>query len=270
MSSEPRIEFNRDSIDLYLKEVAKAYRKIVGTDFPAEIVLIGGASILINYGFRGMTTDVDALFHASSGMKDAINQVGDKFGLPYGWLNSDFTMTHSYTPKLFEYSVYYRTYANVLTVRTIAAEYLIAMKLCSGRQYKNDLSDILGILAEHEKRGSPITMAQIQAAVQNLYGTWEFLPESSRQFIQRTMDSPHPGILYHQIAAAEKETKESLIRFEQKYPGVTNEANVNDIIKLLQERKSTLPNEQLSPARQDITENIRKKKTPRSKNEPEL
>ena len=270
MSSEHRIEFNRDSIDLYLKEVAKAYRKIVGKDFPAEIVLIGGASILVNYGFRGMTTDVDALIHASSGMKEAINQVGDKFDLPNGWLNSDFTKTHSYTPKLFEYAVYYRTYANVLTVRTIAAEYLIAMKLCSGRQYKNDLSDVLGILAEHEKRGAPITMAQIQAAVQNLYGSWDFLPESSRQFIQRAMDNPHPEALYNQVAAAEKETKESLIAFEHKYPGAANEANVNDIIKSLQERKLILPNEQLNPSQQETTENVRKKKTPHGKNELEL
>ena len=238
MSSEQRIEFNKDNIDLYLKEVAKAYRKLVGKDFPAEIVLIGGASILVNYGFRGMTTDVDALIHASSSMKDAINQVGDKFDLPNGWLNSDFTKTHSYSPKLYQYAVYYRTYANVLTVRTIAAEYLIAMKLCSGRQYKNDLSDVLGVLAEHEKRGTPITMEQIQAAVQNLYGAWDYLPESSRQFIERTMINPHLEALYNQIRAAEKETKESLIDFEQKYPGEMNEANVNDIIKLLQERKN--------------------------------
>ena len=238
MSSEQRIEFTKDNIDLYLKEVAKAYRKMVGKDFPAEIILIGGASILINYGFRGMTTDVDALIHASSSMKDAINQVGDKFDLPNGWLNSDFTKTHSYSPKLYQYAVYYRTYANVLTVRTIAAEYLIAMKLCSGRQYKNDLSDVLGVLAEHEKRGTPITMEQIQAAVQNLYGAWDYLPESSRQFIERTMINPHLEALYNQITADEKETKESLIDFEQKYPGEMNEANVNDIIKLLQERKN--------------------------------
>lgn len=237
MPSEQRIEFTKDNIDLYLKEVAKAYKKTAGKDFPAEIVLIGGASILVNYGFRGMTADVDALIHASSGMKDAINQVGEKFDLPNGWLNSDFTKTHSYTPKLYQYAAYYRTFSNVLTVRTIAAEYLIAMKLCSGRQYKNDLSDVLGILAEHEKRGAPIGMEQIQAAVRDLYGSWEYLPESSRQFIDRTMKNPHPEALYNQIAAAEKETKESLIDFERLYPGVTNEANVNDIIKTLQERK---------------------------------
>ena len=270
MSSEQRIEFTKDNIDLYLKEVAKAYRKLVGKDFPAEIVLIGGASILVNYGFRGMTTDVDALIHASSGMKDAINRVGDKFDLPNGWLNSDFTKTHSYTPKLYQYAVYYRTYANVLTVRTIAAEYLIAMKLCSGRQYKNDLSDVLGILAEHEKRGTPITMEQIQAAVQNFYGAWDYLPESSRQFIERTMTNPQLEALYNQIAAAEKDTIESLIDFEQKYPGVTNEANVNDIIKSLQERKRIPLKEQLSQAQPENEKIIQAKKTKRKRNAPEL
>lgn len=40
---------------------------------PTEITLVGGASILINYGFRDSTYDIDALFHAASAMKDAIN-----------------------------------------------------------------------------------------------------------------------------------------------------------------------------------------------------
>ena len=32
-----------------------------GSRMPAEIILIGGASILINYGFREMTYDMDAI-----------------------------------------------------------------------------------------------------------------------------------------------------------------------------------------------------------------
>ena len=60
MSSEKDFEFTKDNIDIYLKEVAKEYRKLGGKAMPADIILIGGASILINYGFRGATTDVDA------------------------------------------------------------------------------------------------------------------------------------------------------------------------------------------------------------------
>ena len=37
----------------------------------AEIILIGGASILINYGFREMTYDMDAIIKSSGAMRDA-------------------------------------------------------------------------------------------------------------------------------------------------------------------------------------------------------
>ncbi len=94
----------------------------------------------------------DAVITASSAMKEAVNTVGDRLGLPNGWLNADFKNTSSYSPKLSQYSKYYRTYSNVLNIRTISAEYLVAMKLMSGRRYKKDLSDIIGILSEQERR----------------------------------------------------------------------------------------------------------------------
>ena len=156
MSSEQKFEFTKKNIDTYLKAVAKEYRKQVGRGMPAEMILIGGASVLVNYGFREMTIDINALFQAASSMNDAIGRVGDLYDLPHGWLNADFKKTESYSPRLVQFSRYYKTYSNVLSIRTISAEYLIAMKLRSGRQYKSDLSDVLGILAEHEKRGTPL------------------------------------------------------------------------------------------------------------------
>ena len=80
------------------------------------------------------------VIHASSSMKDAINRVGDKYGLPNGWLNTDFMRTGSYSKKVDEVSEYYKTYSNILQIRTVSAEYLIAMKLRSGRKYKNGLT----------------------------------------------------------------------------------------------------------------------------------
>ena len=234
MPSENRIEFTKENLDTYLKEVAREYRRLAGKGTPAELILIGGASILLNYGFRGMTTDIDALILASSAMEDAILRVEEKFDLPHGWLNADFTRTESYTPKLKEYSVYYRQYANVLTLRTVSAEYLIAMKLRSGRQYKNDLSDVLGILAEHEKRGAPLTMAQIKKAVCDLYSDWNALPEKSQRFMEDVMNDGHFDALYRQVFASEQYAHNALLRFEKDYPGVTNEANVDEIIKALQ------------------------------------
>lgn len=238
MSSEKQIEFTKENIDTYLKEVAKEYRKQIGKNMPAEMILIGGASILVNYGFRDMTTDIDAVIQAASVMKDVINRVGDRYDLPNGWLNQDFVWTESYSPSLSRFSEYYKTYSNVLTIRTVAAEYLIAMKLRSGRQYKRDLSDVLGILAEHEKRGNPITLERIQNAVSDLYGDWNTLPEASQNFISNVMRDGNFSELYAQTIIGEKETKELLIGFDRDYPGVTKEANVNEIAENLQKKTS--------------------------------
>lgn len=237
MSSKYRFEFTKDNIDLYLKELAKEYRRQAGRGLHAELILIGGAAVLINYGFRSMTTDIDALIQASSAMRDAIHIVGDRFKLPSAWLNADFKSTASYTVKLIEFSVYYRTYSNVLSVRTIAAEYLIAMKLRSGRQYKSDLSDVLGVLAEHEKRGIPITMARIRKAVTDLYGDWDSLPEPSRAFIENVMGDGRFEQLYDQLVKAEQEIKELLIQFEKEYPGTTKADNVDFIAENVQKKE---------------------------------
>ena len=237
MSSENSNYFTKENLSTYLKELGKEYKKINGKSMPAEIILIGGAAILANYGFREMTTDVDAVIHAVSSMKEAVNSVGDRYDLPNGWLNADFMKTDSYSSKLDQYSVYYREFSNVLTVRTVSAEYLIAMKLCSGRKYKKDLSDVIGILAEHEKRGELITMERIDKAVTDLYGSWDKISEDSKNFIQEAMEKGNFEKAYAEISAEESKAKGLLINFEQDYPGVANTANVNDILKNLKKKK---------------------------------
>lgn len=228
--------FTKDNLENYLKELAKEYRKLVGKDMPAEIVLVGGAAILTNYGFRDMTTDVDAIIHAASSMKDAINKVGDKFDLPNKWLNTDFMRTGSYSPRLDEVSVYYRKFYNVLTVRVVTDEYLVAMKLRSGRKYKNDLSDIIGVLADHERNNKPITMEMIDKAVEKLYGGWNDFPEDSKPFIETAIKNGNFEEIYASVKGEEKESKEILIDFEKEYENVANASNVDDILKSLKEK----------------------------------
>jgi hypothetical protein len=67
-----KIEFNKATLDKSLAALGKEFRKRNGTKMPAEVVLIGGASVLINYGFRDMTTDADAIITASSVMRESI------------------------------------------------------------------------------------------------------------------------------------------------------------------------------------------------------
>ena len=227
----------RENLNDYLKELAKAFRRLNGTKVPAEVILIGGAAVLANYGFREMTYDIDAIIHASSVMKSAINHVGDKYGLPNGWFNADFQRTASYSAKLSEVSVYYKTYSNVLQVRTVAAEYLIAMKLVSGRQYKNDLSDVAGILLEHKRRGEPIERAVIEAAKKKLYGDVT-LPETSAELLNTAFASGDYEKLYNESRENEKLSKEILVEFERDYPNTLKGENISGIIERAKQKRA--------------------------------
>lgn len=223
--------FTKENLDYYLKELAKEFRKRNGRNMPAEIVLVGGAAILANYGFREMTYDIDAVITASSAMKEVVNAVGDRLGLPNGWLNADFKNTSSYSPKLSQYSKYYRTYSNVLNIRTISAEYLVAMKLMSGRRYKKDLSDIIGILSEQERMGEPLSYQQIDCAVRNLYGGWENISDYAIQVLKVALDSENLKELFMEQEREEALSKQVVLQV-QRYEGEkVAESNLDAIIQ---------------------------------------
>ena len=221
---------SKENLDTYLAELGKQFRKLYRKEAKAEIILIGGASVLINYNFRDSSTDADAIIQADASMKEAINFVRDKYNLPEGWLNEDFKNTKSYSDKLRGVSVPYRTFSNVVHIRTIAAEYLIAMKLMSGRQYKFDLSDIIGILWEHEKIGKPIDRAAIDKAFTELYGQ-QPIPDISKQLLDDAFNSKDYENIYAKVRETEKQTNEMLVNFRQDYPNVLNEDNITDIIE---------------------------------------
>lgn len=232
----PDKAFTKENLDSYFKELAKEFRKLNGTKMPAEIILTGGAAILLHYGFREMTYDIDAIIQASSSMKDAINNVGDRLNLPTGWLNTDFMKTSSYSPKLVQYSKYYKTFSNVLRIRFVSAEFLIAMKLMAGRQYKNDLSDVIGILLDEERSGRKISLSDVAVAATELYGGYEKLPEISRAFFEKALTTTDLSEEYRKIRENEKLNKNVLIAFEKEYPDVLNNDNLLDVLKAAREK----------------------------------
>lgn len=230
MSSDNSTVFTKENLDQYLRELSKEYKKLGGRHVPVEIILIGGAAIIGSYGFRDMTTDIDAILPDVSIINEAINHIADQHGLRRDWINADFVKTASYSAKLYQYSIPYKTFNQVLNVRIVTGEYLIAMKLRSGRKYKNDLSDVIGILAAHEESGNPITYEMIDRAVANLYGGWDSFSGESIQFIHSTMDTGNFQAAYQMIRDNEKQNETGLLDFQVKYPDVLNEENIDSII----------------------------------------
>lgn len=231
MSYSNTDSISKENLNYYLNELSKEYRKLGGKNYPAEIVLIGGAAILANYGFRETTTDIDAILPSISIMKEAINHITDKHHLPEGWLNNDFMKTKSYSPKLAQYSLPYKEFNHVLSVRIVMPEYLIAMKLKSGRKYKYDLSDIVGILEEQSAKGNPLSLTVIKKAYIDLYGSWNNLTTYARKFIESIVNRDDYRRMYDQTRENEKAAKSDLDQFEAEYPNVINEKNIDEIIE---------------------------------------
>jgi len=176
--------FNKSNLDYYLKELAYEFRKLNRGGYPIEMIIVGGAAILANYGFRDSTTDIDCYAPIESSLKMAIQRVGERFGLDPHWVNSDFKNTASYSPKVVEFSRHYRDFNHTFSVRVITGAYLIAMKLVAARTYKYDQSDILGILIEHQRQLEPINLEMIQKAVLDLYEKLDVVKPEMWKFIE--------------------------------------------------------------------------------------
>lgn len=200
--------FSKEQLDNIFKDIGKELKKkLKNKNFSYELIIVGGASILLNYSFRMSTIDIDCLDVNDALMNEIINEITNKYQLPNGWINTDFTKTNSYTPKLIQYSSFYKSYSNgALVVRTIKDEYLIAMKMVAARKYKHDYSDIYGIIKENET----LTFDKIKTSITNLYGNTDVVSEEMMSFVEKLFSDS--SLAYLDIEKQETETKETLLK----------------------------------------------------------
>ena len=200
--------FSKEQLDNIFKDIGKELKKkLKNKNFSYELIIVGGASILLNYSFRMSTIDIDCLDVNDALMNEIINEITNKYQLPNGWINTDFTKTNSYTPKLIQYSSFYKSYSNgALVVRTIKDEYLIAMKMVAARKYKHDYSDIYGIIKENKA----LTFDKIKTSIINLYGNADVVSEEMMSFVEKLFNDS--SLIYSDIEKQETETKETLLK----------------------------------------------------------
>lgn len=205
---------NKSDLDIYLKELTKIIRKNNRkNNISYELILVGGASILVNYNFRNSTSDIDVIDVDNILMNDAIDVVAKKYSLPSDWINTDFKLTKSYSDKLIQYSSFYKSFGNgTLKIRTIKDEYLIAMKLVSGRKYKNDLSDIIGIVNEIQKTRI-IEIEEIDKAIIELYGSFDLIKIEAYELLTKCLKDKELDYFY--INEIEKINRDRILENEE-------------------------------------------------------
>lgn len=227
-------KLSRESLDHYLYLVAKEYKGKAKKVTTAELVLVGGAAIIINYSFRGQTTDIDAMILAASHIRDAISHVADDNGLDRDWLNDDFKKTSSYSDKLALYSKPYKTFCGCVNVRVVDGACLIAMKVRSFRQYKHDISDIVGVLKEHEESGKVIELDRVLKIYKDLYN--QDMDADKLDVVKDIFASESFEELYYKTVREEANNKEILIEAQDEYKGVLNKNNASDFLASLKKK----------------------------------
>src|ERR1700730_12639117 len=111
-----------------------------------EIAVFGGAAIVLGFGFREGTKDVDALVLEAHGqVMRAPHRLGKELNLPPNWLNEQATV---YLSKRRDFK-WFRTYPSEgrfgLRVLMASPQYMLAMKLLAFRAFSDDVQDIVGL-----------------------------------------------------------------------------------------------------------------------------
>lgn len=152
-----------------------------------ELVVCGGVSMLINYGNRKATCDVDCLCLESDILTIA-NKHADDLGLTFGWLNSDVAYTKSYAWTLFEYKKFWKSYGN-LRIYTISDLPLLCMKLTAWRPDSFDKEDCTAIINAIK---SECTVRDVYDCLLKLYGTTSCLSVDAELFLQNAFGVQSP------------------------------------------------------------------------------
>lgn len=216
-----------------LKSFANEIRKTNRHHPPMEIIVVGGGSILLNYQFRESTHDFDVLVRSDSDIKETVYKVAEQYNLPDNWMNTDFKKTNSFSNKLRDVSEHRASYNNGrLEIRTVKDEYLIAMKMVSAREYRNDISDIAGIIQASKAENNDIPFDIIKNAVEYLYGSSPQIKDHIWQAVEdfTKMDAIKLAEVYCSIRSEEKALSVKLTDIDHKYPGMIKEENLQEVI----------------------------------------
>ena len=99
------------------------------------------------------------------------------------------------------------------------------------------MSDIVGILWEHQKNGVPISREAVENAFRVLYGVDTSIPEISRILLDAVYAECNYEALYQSTNENEVESKALLLEFEQKYPNTLKGENIDTILEQARKRR---------------------------------
>jgi len=128
----------REEIEKYLRMLGE---ELLKRQLTGEIVIVGGAYMLLVIQNRETTKDVDAYLAVEpQAIREAVRVVADREGLPSDWLNDGVKGFFYTAPSTHLWAEY-----PGLRIYTATADYVLAMKVIAGRP--EDVVDLRALIA---------------------------------------------------------------------------------------------------------------------------
>ena len=142
-------EFQLSKGDMH-KYFMEINRRLAQEGKHGEIFMLGGAALTLVFNAREATRDIDAIFHPAEDMREIIKDIAHEYDLAEDWLNDG--AKNFLTPQMKFNS--YLSLSN-LTISSIDAEGLLALKLTAARADSKDMPDsifLMSILNIHTEK----------------------------------------------------------------------------------------------------------------------
>jgi hypothetical protein len=94
----------------------------------AQLYVVGGAAIALEFDVRRVTADIDAIFHPETTVSEEAEAMAAEHGLPTNWLNSN---AKAFIPGGDDHAIPFSVPG--LSVALASPEHLLAMKMASYR-----------------------------------------------------------------------------------------------------------------------------------------
>lgn len=102
------------------------------------------------------------------------------------------------------------------------------MKMVSGRVYKNDLSDIVGILLAEHQMGNYINREKIEKSICELYSSLNIVHEDIYKSVYRILDKGNLNEIYNFYLESEKNAKEQILQLRNLNDNILVENDFTD------------------------------------------
>lgn len=132
-------ELSRQDILKYFEQINTRLAK---ENKYGEVLIAGGAALTLVFNARQSTYDIDAIFRPKEDMRAIIKSIAQEYDINEDWLNDG---VKGFITDNMKGSTYLE-YSN-LTVSSLDAECLLAMKLTSARSLSKDMEDSIFLMS---------------------------------------------------------------------------------------------------------------------------